>query len=132
MMDTFEIFDELLKKPNDEVEWAILALMIKKKLDSHKVFDLYMKAIEYDKDDLKDRLIESNTSIFEMLLISVKSRAEHSVKAIHRALYNLNQSNQFNMQTLNEKYKYNEDEDKKLSWYWREHNNSLDNYQPKI
>lgn len=127
-MNVFEIFDELLKCENEEIEWAILSLMIKKKLDSHKVFDLYMRAIEYDKDDIKDRLIESNTSIFDLLinLKEPKSKKEiikkYTHNAIHRALYNLNTSKQFQMTEMNKKYNYNEDEAKHLSWYWREHN----------
>lgn len=127
-MDIFEILDELLKHSNEEIDYAILSLMIKKKLDSHKVFDLYMQSIEYDKDDLKDRLIESNTSILYLLinLKEPKSKKESirqcTYNAIHRALYNLNISKQFNIGKMNEKYGYNEDEDKKLSWYWREHN----------
>lgn len=128
-MNVFEILDELLKLSNEEIDYAILSLMIKKKLDSHKVFDLYMQAIEYDNDDIRDRLIESNTSILD-LLINLKepkskkeSNKQHTYNAIHRALYNLNISRQFNMGRLNEKYGYNEDEAKHLSWYWREHNN---------
>ena len=56
-MSIFEILDELLKCSNEEIDYAILSLMIKKKLDSHRVFDLYMKAIEYDREDIKDKLI---------------------------------------------------------------------------
>ena len=79
-------------------------------------------------NDLKDRLTESNTSILELILnlVTPKSKKKSVVdlanKAIHRGLYNLNTSRQFNMQSLNEKFNYNEDEDKKLSWYWRSKN----------
>lgn len=127
-MDVFEILDKLLKCSNEEIEFAILSLMIKKKLDSHKVFDLYMKAIEYDNNDIRDRLIESNASVLDLLLnlkepeSKKKSTKQLAYNAIHRALYNLNVSRQFNMGRLNEKYGYNEDEAKHLSWYWREHN----------
>lgn len=127
-MDVFEILNELLKCSNEEIDYAILSLMIRKKLDSHKVFDLYMRAIEHDIDDIRDRLIESNTSILDLLvnLKEPKSNKEitkkHTYNAIHRALYNLNTSNQFQMTKMNEKYGYNEDEAKHLSWYWREHN----------
>lgn len=127
-MDIFQIIDELLKKSNEEIDYAILSLMINKKLDSHRVFDLYMQSIEFDNDDLKDRLIESNTSILDLLVNLKEPKSKKgSIKqltynAIHRALYNLNISKQFNMNKMNEKYGYNEDEDKKLSWYWRERN----------
>lgn len=127
-MNVFELLDELLKCSNEEIDYAILSLMIEKKLDSHRVFDLYMRAIEHDKDDIRDRLIESNTSILDLLvnLKEPESKKEITKKythnAIHRALYNLNTSKQFNMTDMNEKYGYNEDEAKHLSWYWREHN----------
>lgn len=125
MEDTFTLLDKLLTKPNDEIDAAVLVLMIKGKLDSHRVFDAYMKAIEHDKQDLKDRLAESNISILELIhnLKKPDTKRKDVVscadKAIHRGLYNLNTSKQFNMESLNEKYNYNEDEDKKLSWYWR-------------
>lgn len=125
MEDAFTLLNKLLTRPNDEIDIAILILMIKGKLNSHKVFDLYMKAIEHDKNDLKDRLIESNTNILDLILNLKKPSSKQkdvislADKAIHRGLYNLNTSRQFNMKSLNEKYGYNEDEDKKLSWYWR-------------
>lgn len=127
-MNVFEILDELLKCTKEEIDYAILSLMIDKKLDSHKVFDLYMRAIEHNNDDLRDRLIESNTSILDLMMnlkepkSNKKITKKYTHNAIHRALYNLNTSNQFQMAEMNEKYGYNEDEAKHLSWYWREHN----------
>ena len=127
-MNTFELLNELLKKTNEEIDYVILELMIKGKLDSHKIFDLYMKCIEHNNNDLKNRLTESNTSILDLILnlVMPKSKKKSTVdlanKAIHRGLYNLNTSGQFNMQSLNEKYNYNEEVDKKLSWYWRTKN----------
>lgn len=126
MEDAFTLLNKLLTRPNDEIDAAVLTLMIKGKLDSHRVFDAYMKAIEHDKQDLEDRLIESNTNILDLILNLKKPTSKKkdvislADKAIHRGLYNLNTSRQFNIKSLNEKYGYNEDEDKKLSWYWRE------------
>lgn len=120
-----EVIAELMEHPNEEIEYAILKLMVDHKLDSHKVFDLYMKAIEIDNQDKQDRLAESNTSILDLLmnLKEPKSKREITQKyahnAIHRALYNLNTSKQFYMNKMNEKYGYNEEEAQKLSWYWR-------------
>lgn len=125
MEDTFTLLDKLLTKPNDEIDMAILTLMIKGKLDSHRVFDIYMKTIEHDKQDLKDRLIESNSTILDLILNLKKPASKRkdvislADKAIQRGLYNLNMSKQFNMKSLNEKYSYDEDKGKKLSWYWR-------------
>lgn len=126
MEDTFTLLNKLLTKPNEEIDAAVLTLMIKGKLDSHRVFDAYMKAIEYNNNDLKDRLTESNTSILDLILNmkkpSGKRNTEFADKAIHRGLYNLNTSRQFNMQSMNEKYGYDEEKDRELSWYWRNKN----------
>ncbi len=128
MEDTFTLLNKLLTKSNEEIDAAVLTLMIKGKLDSHRVFDAYMKSIEYNNKDLNDRLTESNTNILDLILNleKPKSREKEDAimadKAIHRGLYNLNTSRKFNMQSLNEKFNYNEDEDKKLSWYWRNKN----------
>ena len=130
-MSIFEILDELLKCSNEEIDYAILSLMIKKKLDSHRVFDLYMKAIEYDREDIKDKLIESNSTIHNLLNTLKHPKSKREIinniadMAIHRALYNLNISKQFQMEKMNEKYGYDEEKDKHLSWYWREHNKNL-------
>ena len=127
-MSIFEILDELLKCSNEEIDYAILSLMIKKKLDSHRVFDLYMKAIEYDREDIKDKLIESNSTIHNLLNTLKHPKSKREIinniadMAIHRALYNLNISKQFQIEKMNEKYGYDEEKDKHLSWYWREHN----------
>lgn len=124
-MDIKELIDELMNHSNEEIDYIILKLMVNRKLDSHRVFDLYMKAIEIDNDDKQDKLTEANSSILDLLLNlkEPKSKRESTKKsihnAIHRALYNLNSSKQFNMDKMNEKYGYNEEEAQKLSWYWR-------------
>ena len=129
-MNVFELLNKLLECRTEEINYAILQLMIQKKLDSHRVFDLYMQAIEHERDDSHERLCESNMTIAD-LLINLKSpnlkkssstTATIVHNAIHRALYNLNVSKQFNMQRLNEKHEYDEEKDKHLSWYWRKHN----------
>lgn len=117
----FDILNELLKRPSEEIDYAVLALMIKRKLNAHKVMDLYAQALEVWSDDLKDLGTEYSTSILELLLL-LKTENKSNSKAIHRALYNLNTSKKYKMDTLNKKFNYNEEEDKKLSWYWREKN----------
>lgn len=125
MSNTLTLLNELMTKSKEEIDMVILALMIKGKLDSHRVFDLYMKAIEYRNNDLKDRLTEVNTNILELILNLQRPKSkrkdviELADKAIHRGLYNLNTSKQFDMKNMNEKYGYNEEKDRELSWYWR-------------
>lgn len=63
-------------------------LMVEGKLESHKVFDLYMKSIEYRNNDLKDRLAESNTSILDLIynLAMPKSKKKSIVDCANKAI----------------------------------------------
>lgn len=122
-LNTLQLMEQLMKKPHEEVEFVILHLMLNKdknkRIDSHKILDLYMKAIEIENDDRKDKLTESNTTILD-LLMNFRKETKSNSKSIHRALHNLNESKQFNMKHLNEKYGYDKEIDKELSWYERE------------
>lgn len=115
--------EQLMKKSHEEVEYVILHLILNKnknnRISSHKILDLYMKSIEIENEDKTDRLIESNTCILDLLL-NFKKETNGNSKSIHRALHNLNESRHFNMSKLNEKYGYDKDVDKNLSWYERE------------
>lgn len=122
-LDTYQLMEQLMRKSKDEVENVILHLMLNpdktKRIDSHRILDLYMKSIEIQNIDRKDRLTESNTCILDLLL-NFKKETKNNSKSIHRALHNLNESRQFNMNGLNEKYGYDRERDKNLSWYERE------------
>lgn len=122
-LDTYQLMEQLMRKPKDEVEYVILHLMLNpdksRRIDSHRILDLYMKSIEIRNMDMKDRLTESNSCILDLLL-NFKKETENNSKSIHRALHDLNESRQFNMKSLNEKYRYDRERDKNLSWYERE------------
>ena len=122
-LDTYQLMEQLMRKSKDEVENVILHLMLNpdktKRIDSHRILGLYMKSIEIQNIDRKDRLTESNTCILDLLL-NFKKETKNNSKSIHRALHNLNESRQFNMNGLNEKYGYDRERDKNLSWYERE------------
>ena len=122
-LNTLQLMEQLMKKPHEEVEYVILHLMLNKnknnRISSHKILDLYMKSIEIENEDKTDRLMESNSCILDLLLNFRKETKDNS-KSIHRALHNLNESRQFNMKNLNEKYGYDREKDKSLSWYERE------------
>lgn len=122
-LNTFQLMEQLMKKSHEEVEYVILHLMLngdrKNRIDSHRILDLYMRAMEIENADRKDRLTESNSCILDLLL-NFRKETKGNSKSIHRALHNLNESRQFNMKNLNEKYGYDREKDKSLSWYERE------------
>jgi len=122
-LDTYQLMEQLMRKSKDEVENVILHLMLNpdktKRIDSHRILDLYMKSIEIQIMDIKDRLTESNSCILDLLL-NFKKETENNSKSIHRALHDLNESRQFNMKSLNEKYGYDREKDRSLSWYEKE------------
>lgn len=120
-MQTFELLQELLKKTPEEINECILLLMLQGKLDFLTVNAAYTKCLEMSRKDNSLLMAEKNTSIYELLSLFRKENRRNS-NAIHRALYNLNESNSFQMQDINERFGYNEEVDKKLSMYWREHN----------
>lgn len=124
-LSTPQLMEQLMKKPHEEVELVILQLMLNKdeknRLSSHTILDLYMKSLEIQNEDKWNQLVESNTSILELLL-NVRTENKGNTKAIHRALYNLNSAGVFNMKSLNDKYRYDEEKDKELSWYYRNSN----------
>lgn len=120
-MNTFELLEELSQKSRDEIQYAILALMIKGKINFTDVNNAYVKFLEYEREDNELKLADANSCTLS-LLTGINKETNTNKPNIHWALHNLNESRQFNMQSLNEKFGYNKDEDCKFSFYWREKN----------
>ena len=81
----------------------------------------YVSFLEAAREDSELKLSDANGCTLSLLThISKENKSNKS--SIHWALYNLNESKQFQMQSLNEKFGYDKDEDCKLSFYWREKN----------
>ena len=121
-MNTFELIEELSKKPRDEIKYALVALMVDGKLDFVDLNASYVNYLEFKKDDNENLLIESDTCIMQMMLLaeSGKKLSEIENNAVQRGLYRLNQSKRFNTKSLNEKLHYiGDDKAKELSWYER-------------
>ena len=118
--NTFDLINELTQRTPDELEYAIFILLVQKKIDYKQISDNYVKALELWNKDKEKQFSEACVCVLESFLRKRKNDTDFDKKAIQRALYLLNQSKQFNMKTLNEKYNYNEEEAKKLSWYERE------------
>lgn len=127
-MTTLELLSELLKKPNGEIEYSLLILLLKGKINFISLSNQYVNALEYKDKDKANKLHEAMACVIESFLYGKKENKTNH-QHIQRCLYLLNESNSFNMDWLNEKYNYNKDEAKNYSWY--ERNKQEDNEKLK-
>jgi hypothetical protein len=130
---TLAIIEELSKQPKDEIEYAIYTLLLRKVIDYPTISKLYVNALEKINQDNVNFIVEGETCILEHLInleygekgkkkkrkFDYEQFSENIKKTIQRSLYFLNRFKRFNMGTINEKFHYNEEEAKKLSWYER-------------
>ena len=129
---TLAIVEELSKQPKDEIEYAIYTLLLRKVIDYPTISKLYVNALEKINQDNTNFIVEGETCILEHLInleygekgkkkrkFDYEQFSENIKKTIQRSLYFLNRFKRFNMETTNEKFHYNEEEAKKLSWYER-------------
>lgn len=121
-MNTFELLELLIEKPKAEIEYALLALLLKGKINFVTLNKMYVQSLEAITEDQKLKLSDANSCTCALLNhISKENKSNHA--DIHWALHNLNESNQFHMQRLNEKFGYDKENDCKYSYYWRETHN---------
>lgn len=116
-MNVFELLDELSSKSKEEIEFALASLMLQKKIDFINVSNAYLEALKYSDEDKLNKLIEAESCVISLLHHKLGSKKESDQKTTQRCLYLLNKSNRFNMQSLNEKYNYDEEIGKQSSWY---------------
>lgn len=108
-MTTFELIEQLATKPKNEVEYALLAMMITGKIDFLSVQQAYVGYLESLKDLNLRQQIEAETCVMESLLYDRIPKNKQAEISTQRRLYLLNQSRRFQMARLNEKFKYDED-----------------------
>lgn len=114
----------MLTKPQEEVEYALLELMLVGKMDFLTINKVYVNYLEALSKDTALKLADANCCT-AALLGNIRKENKGNHADIHWALYNLNQSNQFNMNHLNEKFGYDESKDCNYSFYFREtHDNN--------
>ncbi len=115
-METFELLNELSKKPKDEIEYCIKVLMMAEKLDFLTINKAYTEYLEYLKEDRLNQLVEAETCAFLGLVYFKKDKKKDN-KVIQRILYMLNQSRRLMADKINEQYNYDEELGKSQSWY---------------
>ena len=122
-LSSFELLDQLIVRPKEEILYALFRLMVKEKLSWDDLNRAYVKYLEATKKDMTNQLIEAETCVIESFQ-NKKVKDDKKDKSYYnhtqRCLYLLNQSKRFNMGKLNEKYKYDEEFAKTMSWYERE------------
>lgn len=137
---TIALIEELSKQPKDEIEYAIYTLLLRKVIDYPTISKLYVNALEKINQDSTNFIVEGETCILEHLInleygekgkkkrkFDYEQFGETLKNTIQRSLYFLNRFKRFNMDSLNEKFHYNEEEAKKLSWYESNKENELYN-----
>lgn len=127
-MDIFELTEKLCEKSEEEIEYALVSMMLKKKIDFIQINKAYVKYLESISEDRKLKLIDANTCTLA-LLTNIKTENKSNHADVHWALHNLNESKQFNMSKLNEKFGYDKENDCKYSFYWRETHHKNSNYE---
>lgn len=116
-MNAFELLNELLEKSEEEVDFALLSLLLKKKIDFVKLSTLYTKSLEEINEDKLNQLIEAETCVSMCFYSKLGGKKPLDQRVTQRCLYLLNKSRRFNMGRLNEKFAYNESEGRDASWY---------------
>lgn len=121
-LTTFELIDELIKKPKEEILYALFRLMVKEKLSFDDLNRAYVKYLEATKKDMAYQLIEAETCVLESFYDKKTNdkNKETDYKHTQRCLYLMNQSKRFQMDKLNDKYEYDEEFARTMSWYERE------------
>lgn len=137
---TLAIVEELSKQPKDEINYSIYILLLRKVIDYPTISKLYVNTLEKINQDNTNFIVEGETCILEYLInleYGEKGKKKRNFdygrfgetlkNTIQRSLYFLNRFKRFNMDSLNEKFHYNEEEAKKLSWYESNKENELYN-----
>lgn len=124
-MDAYDLIEELSSKPKEEIRYALLTLMLKDKIDFVDLNSAYVSYLNAIKEDRLNQLIEAEKCVHESFFFKKGDKTDADMKHTQRCLYLLNNSNRFNLKTLNEKYKYDEEKGKELSWYERQKNDKL-------
>jgi hypothetical protein len=124
-MDTFELLEELSKKTKYEIKYALVSLMLAGKIDFLDVNSAYIDSLKAINENNFNKLFEAESCVLESFHYKKGNKREYDKKHTQRCLYLLNQSKSFNMADLNEKYEYDEEFGKKMSWYERNKENKL-------
>lgn len=118
-MDTFELLEELSKKTKYEIKYALVSLMLARKIDFLDVNSAYIDSLKAINENNFNKLFEAESCVLESFHYKKGNKKQYERMHTQRCLYLLNQSKRFNISDLNKKYEYDEEFGKKMSWYER-------------
>ena len=125
LLEFKDVYHKIKEWKTDNIRYLFFLLLCEKKVSFKELSESYVEALDVDNTDKLKQLIEAETCVLENIVCSNKPKNQTHQNAIQRSLYLLNNSKRFQMEKLNEKFGYDEEEAKKLSWYERDKNNEL-------
>ena len=118
----YEIYKQakaLLTNMSKEMRNSLILTLLKEDaIDFTDISNQYVKALEWKNKDQLKQLMEAEACAADHLF-HYKKENKHNHNAIHRTLHMMNKSGRFRMDVWNDKFNYNEQEDKQLSFYER-------------
>lgn len=126
LLELKDVYHKIKRWKPENVKYLFFLLLCEKKVSFKELSESYVEALDVDNTDKLKRLCEAEMCVMENLQHTSKSKksATHQ-NAIQRSLYLLNNSKRFQMEMLNKKFGYDEEQAKKLSWYERDKNEEL-------
>ena len=87
-LDTFTLVRLLSEKSKEEIEWALVSLMISNKIDFINVSNSYVQTLKRMNEDNSNKNIEANSSMMGILTFmrNKKKYSEAEDRAIQRCL----------------------------------------------
>ena len=133
-----ELREEIKKLSKDAQSELLYWLFLDGTIDYVEASKKYVLALEEQKRDKQNQIIEAETIICEEMIDrepghrKTKSYREWLENHIQRALYFLNMGKRMNMAEMNKTFGYDEEKAKELSWYERnkEYDTGGYNYGP--
>lgn len=120
------LIEKLCTYPKELIEKALEELMDKDKIDFINISNAYVNSLKNKENDIKGRLVEAETCVMEGFIDRITKenkdtpRGKRNYNHTQRCLYLINESNRFQTSELNEKYHYDKEYAKTMSWYERE------------
>ena len=125
LLEFRDVFQKIKEWKPETIRHLFFLLLCEKKVSFKELSESYVEALEVDNTDKLNQLIEAETCVLENIVCSNKPKNKTHQNAIQRSLYLLNKSKRFQMKDLNEKFGYDEEKAKKLSWYERDKNKEI-------
>lgn len=119
-LKALELLSKLSQLSKDAIEYALEKLLCDGKIDYVNLSNAYIQSLNTMKKDQSSLLSEAYGVVCQYIVKQRKPQSKRESDLVQRALYLLNQSHQFNMGDINNKFSYNKEYARTLSCYERE------------